>query len=187
MRAWRELGAPLIRAQARVCGPSTNRRGAGERSETGGEHHFSERASRGEECYLRGMKKIMLSMALALIAGLALGCGDKGSDSKGSASASGKSDGNPDLDAFLKLDSEKGDAFSAGADCAAKAKTVGDWRTKHSAEYKALQKKLGSPPKDWMDKNKTKLDANKKAVMDTMAKCTGDAAFDDMMDKTKAE
>ncbi len=133
---------------------------------------------------LGAMSKIMLSTALVLLAGLVVGCGDKGSDSKGSASASGGG-GNADLDAFLKLDSEKGEAFAAGADCAAKAKTVGDWRTKHSAEYKALQKKIGNPPKDWMDKNKEKLDANKKAVMDTMVKCSNDQAFSDMMDKTK--
>jgi hypothetical protein len=35
----------------------------------------------------------------------------------------------------MKLDTEKAAAFAAGGtDCAAKAKTAGEWRTQHSAE-----------------------------------------------------
>lgn len=54
-----------------------------------------------------------------------------------------KGGGSGDIDAFMKLDTEKAAAFAAGGeDCAAKAKSVGDWRTKNTANYKAMQKKL---------------------------------------------
>jgi hypothetical protein len=100
--------------------------------------------------------------------------------------------GNADLDKFMKLDSDKAVAFSAGGDdCAAKAKTVGEWRTKHSAEYKALQKKLNDqwpdgPPKDIKEKYGDKMKANKKAVIDAMFACSNDETFGKMMDDTKA-
>jgi hypothetical protein len=118
--------------------------------------------------------------SMALIA--ALGACGKGKSSGGNA----------DFDAFLKLDTDKAAAFSAGGDdCDAKAKTVGEWRTQHSAEYKTLQGKVndqwhGPPPKDVLDKYGKQMDANKKAVVDAMATCTGNAAFDKMMDDTKS-
>ena len=102
--------------------------------------------------------------------------------------ACGKGD---DVDAFIKLDTDKAAAFSAGGDdCTAKAKSVGDWRTKHTAEYKAMQNKLkekwpSGPPADVMEKHGTQIKANKKAVMDTMMKCSADPAFSKMMDDTK--
>jgi len=107
--------------------------------------------------------------------------------------ACGKKGGSGDLEAFMKLDTDKAAAFAVGGDdCTAKAKSVGDWRTKHTAEYKALQKKLGDqwsggPPKDVMDKYGEKMNANKKAVVDAMMTCTNNPDFDKMMDDTKKE
>ena len=104
-----------------------------------------------------------------------------------------KGGGNADIDAFMKLDSDKAVAFAAGGDdCVAKAKSVGDWRKAHTAEYKALQKKLNAqwssgPPKDVMDKYGEKMKANKTAVVDAMMKCSNDETFGKMMDDTKTE
>jgi hypothetical protein len=101
--------------------------------------------------------------------------------------------GGGDIDAFVKLDSDKAVAFAAGGtDCEAKAKSVGEWRKAHTAEYKALQKKLGeqwgkAPPKEVQDKYGDKMKANKKAVMDAMLACTNNEAFGKMMDETKTE
>lgn len=92
------------------------------------------------------------------------------------------SKGGADVDAFMKLDTDKAAAFSAGgADCTAKAKSVGDWRKAHTAEYKAMQKKLNdawgkTPPKDVMDKYGDQIKSNKKAVMDAMFACSNDPA-----------
>lgn len=99
--------------------------------------------------------------------------------------------GNADFDAFLKLDSEKAVAFAAGGeDCVAKAKSVGDWRKANTTKYKALQKKLKDvypegPPKELMEKHSEKMKANKDAVMGAMLACTGNEAFNKMMDETK--
>jgi len=101
--------------------------------------------------------------------------------------------GNADLDAFMKLDSDKAVAFAAGGeDCVAKAKSVGDWRKAHTAEYKALQKKLNDqwssgPPKEVLDKYGAKMKENKKAVMDAMMACSSNEAFGKMMEETKTE
>jgi hypothetical protein len=101
--------------------------------------------------------------------------------------------GGGDVAAFMKLDTEKGEAFKAGGDdCAAKAKSVGDWRSKNTAKYKELQNKLkkewpDGPPKDVKEKYGDQMKANKKAVMDAMMACTNDPAFSKMMDDTKAE
>lgn len=112
---------------------------------------------------------------------LALGaCGKKGG-------------GGSDVDAFMKLDSDKAVAFAVGGqDCTAKAKSVGDWRKAHTAEYKALQKKLNAewpsgPPKDVLDKYGAKMQENKKAVVDAMLACSSDETFGKMMDDTKTE
>jgi len=100
---------------------------------------------------------------------------------------------NADVEAFMKLDSDKAVAFAAGGtDCEAKAKSVGDWRKAHTAEYKALQKKLNekwgkTPPKEVLDKYGDKMKENKKAVMDTMLACSNNEAFSKMMDETKTE
>jgi hypothetical protein len=110
-----------------------------------------------------------------------------------SFAACGKGGANADFDAFLKLDSEKAVAFAAGGtDCAAKAKSVGDWRAKNTAKYKELQKKLNDawgkePPKDILEKHGAKMKENKKAVMDAMFACASDEAFGKMMDDTKTE
>lgn len=107
--------------------------------------------------------------------------------------ALGACKGGSDVDAFMKLDSDKAVAFAAGGeDCAAKAKSVGDWRKKHTAEYKALQKKLKEqwpkgPPAEVLEKHGDKMKANKKAVMDAMLACSNDEAFGKMMDETKDE
>src|SRR5262245_23642545 len=114
-----------------------------------------------------------LTIALALGA-----CGKKGASSG-------------DVDAFMKLDSDKAVAFAAGGeDCEAKAKSVGEWRKAHTAEYKALQKKLNEqwpkgPPKDVLDKYGDKMKENKKAVVDAMFACSNNEAFGKMMDETK--
>jgi hypothetical protein len=101
--------------------------------------------------------------------------------------------GGGDIDAFMKLDTEKAAAFNAGGDdCVAKAKSVGDWRTANTAKYKEIQKKLNDawpkgPPKDVKEKYGDQMKANKKAVMDAMMSCTNDPAFSKMMDDTKTE
>jgi hypothetical protein len=101
--------------------------------------------------------------------------------------------GGGDVDAFMKLDTEKAAAFNVGGeDCVATAKSVGDWRTKNTAKYKEMQKKLNAewpkgPPKDVRDKYGDQMKANKKAVMDAMMTCTNTPAFDKMMDDTKTE
>lgn len=123
------------------------------------------------------MKHVLASLTLVLATGAC---------KKGGA-------GSADVDAFMKLDSDKAVAFSAGGDdCVAKAKSVGDWRKAHTAEYKALQKKLNEqwpkgPPKDVLDKYGDKMQANKKAVMDAMLACSSNDAFGKMMDETKTE
>jgi hypothetical protein len=99
---------------------------------------------------------------------------------------------NGDIDAFMKLDSDKAVAFKAGGDdCEAKAKSVGDWRKAHSKDYKALQKKLNAqwssgPPKDVLEKYGAKMKENKEAVVDAMLTCTNNPTFDKMMDDTSA-
>lgn len=104
-----------------------------------------------------------------------------------------KSGGSADIDAFMKLDSDKAVAFSAGGeDCEAKAKSVGDWRKAHTAEYKAMQKKLNEqwpkgPPKDVLEKYGEKMKANKQAVVEAMINCSNNDAFAKMMDETKTE
>jgi hypothetical protein len=118
-----------------------------------------------------------------LAMGLAL-AGALGACSKG---------GSAQLEAFMKLDTDKAAAFAVGGeDCAAKAKSVGDWRTKHSAEYKAMQGKLNEewpkgPPKDVLEKYGDTMKANKKAVVDAMFSCSNDPAFSKMMDDTKVD
>jgi hypothetical protein len=98
---------------------------------------------------------------------------------------------NADLDAFMKLDTDKAAAFAVGGkDCKAKAKSVGEWRAKHTADYKVLQKKLNDawgkePPKDVLEKHGEVMKANKKAVMSAMFACTSDPDFSKMMDSTK--
>jgi hypothetical protein len=107
--------------------------------------------------------------------------------------ACSKGGGSADVEAFMTLDSDKAVAFAAGGDdCVAKAKSVGEWRSKHTADYKALQKKLNDewpkgPPKDVLDKYGDKMQANKKAVMDAMLACSNNEAFGKMMDETKKE
>ena len=101
--------------------------------------------------------------------------------------------GNADIDAFMKLDSDKAVAFKAGGDdCEAKAKSVGEWRKAHTKDYKALQKKLNAqwssgPPKDVLEKYGTKMKENKEAVVDAMLTCTNNPTFDKMMDDTSAD
>ena len=101
--------------------------------------------------------------------------------------------GGGDVDAFVKLDTSKGEAFAAGGeDCAVKAKSVREWRSKHNAEYKNAQKKLkekypDGPPKDVMEKHGEQLKKNKKAVMDAMFKCTNTPEFDAAIDDTKVD
>ncbi len=113
--------------------------------------------------YKIGMCAVGLSLAL-------MGCGSGG-----------------DIEEFVKLDNSKGVAFAAGGDdCAAKAKSVGDWRKKNTKRYKELRKSLGEkykkgPP----EKYKDDLTKNKKAVMDAMMKCSNDPAFGKMMDETE--
>ena len=107
------------------------------------------------------------------------------------AGLAGCSKGGGDIDAFMKLDTDKAAAFAVGGqDCAAKAKSVGDWRKAHTAEYKAMQKKLkeqwpDGPPKDVKEKYGDQMKANKKAVIDAMMSCSSDPAFGKMMDETK--
>ena len=99
--------------------------------------------------------------------------------------------GNSDFDKFLKMDTEKAAAFNVGGkDCKEKAKSVGEWRTKNSADYQAMRKTLSEkfgkePPKDVLEKYGDQIKANKKAVMDAMFACSSDPDFSKMMDATK--
>jgi inhibitor of KinA sporulation pathway (predicted exonuclease) len=121
------------------------------------------------------IKHVLAGAALVL----AMGCGKKGG-------------GSADIEAFMKLDTDKATAFAAGGDnCDEKAKSVGEWRTKNTANYKAMQKKLNEqwpkgPPEDVKTKYGDQMKKNKTAVMDAMMACTGKPAFDKMMDDTKA-
>jgi len=118
-----------------------------------------------------------------LVAGLVLASG-LAACSKGSSA---------DVDAFMKLDTAKGEAFAAGGkDCVAKAKSAGEWRKAHSAEYKELQAKLNKswpdgPPKDVQEKYGEQMQKNKKAVINAMMDCSNDETFGKMMDDTKAD
>jgi hypothetical protein len=111
----------------------------------------------------------------------------------GACGKGGGANANADFDAFLKLDSDKAVAFAAGGtDCDAKAKSVGEWRKKNTANYKVLQKKLGdawgkAPPKDIIEKHGAKMAENKKAVTDAMFACSSNEAFGKMMDETKTD
>lgn len=99
--------------------------------------------------------------------------------------------GGNEFDKFMKLDSEKAAAFNVGdKDCKAKAKSVGEWRTKNSADYQAQRKALGEKygkdvPKDVMEKYGDQIKSNKKAVVDAMFACSSDPDFKKMMDDTK--
>jgi hypothetical protein len=100
--------------------------------------------------------------------------------------------GSSDIDAFMTLDTEKAAAFEVGGkDCAAKAKSVGDWRSKNTARYDEMRKKLNDewpkgPPKDVQEKYGDQMKKNKKAVMEAMLECSNDPAFSKMMDDTKS-
>jgi len=104
-----------------------------------------------------------------------------------------KGGGGADIDAFMKLDTEKAAAFAVGGeDCEAKAKSVGDWRKANTANYKAMQKKLNDqwskgPPEDVVKKYGEQMKKNKMAVMDAMMACSNNEAFGKMMDETKTE
>ncbi|HLL22331.1 MAG TPA: hypothetical protein VK427_09380 [Kofleriaceae bacterium] len=124
------------------------------------------------------MMKLMYLLGGAALA-IALGACSKG--------------GGGDFDAFLKLDTEKAAAFNVGGkDCAAKAKSVGEWRAKNTAKYNELRKSLGKqwpdgPPKDIQEKHGETMKANKQAVMGAMLDCSNDPTFSKMMDDTKTE
>ena len=121
------------------------------------------------------MKKLTGSLVALMFAGALVACGDDAGD----------------LDAFMKLDTAKGEAFAAGGDdCVAKAKSVREWRSKHNAEYKKARKALNEkypkgPPEDVMKKHGEQINKNKKAVMSAMIKCTNTPEFDAAIDETK--
>ena len=99
--------------------------------------------------------------------------------------------GNADLDAFLALDTDKAKAFT-GETCADIAKTAGAWRKANTANYDAMREKLKAaypegPPKDFVEKHKTQMDANKKAVIGATIKCSDDPDFSAMMDETSTK
>ena len=117
--------------------------------------------------------KILLGLAAVLLCGSLAACGGDG-----------------DIDAFVKLDTVKGEAFAVGGDdCVEKAKSVREWRTKHNAAYKAAQQKLkekfkDGPPKD-AEKYADQMKKNKKAVMSAMMKCSNTPEFSAAIDETK--
>ncbi len=91
-----------------------------------------------------------------------------------------------DIEAFVKLDTEKGAAFEVGGDdCVAKAKSVGEWRKKNTKKYNEMRKSLAKDYKEGPpDKYKAALKKNKKSVMGAMMKCSNDPIFGKMMDDT---
>ena len=105
--------------------------------------------------------------------------------------AAGCSKGSGDIDAFMKMDTEKAAAFDVGGkDCVAKAKSVGDWRKAHSSEYQAMRKKINESwgnkvPDDVKEKYGEQMQKNKKSVMGAMMDCSNDETFGKMMDDTK--
>jgi len=125
------------------------------------------------------IKHLLASATLVLAIGA---CGKKGSGGGGG-----------DWEAFIKLDTEKGVAFTAGGtDCAAKAKSVGDWRKANTANYNVMRKNLNAafpkgPPEEIQKKYGDQMKKNKSAVMDAMLACSNDEAFGKMMDETKTE
>jgi hypothetical protein len=120
--------------------------------------------------------KILCVVLLGLLVGALGSCG------KG---------GGGEMDAFMKLDTEKAAAFSVGGDdCEAKAKSVAEWRSKNNAKYKEMRQNLNAkypkgPPEDLMKKYGEQMEKNKKAVIDAMMKCTNTPAFDNAIDSTK--
>ena len=77
-------------------------------------------------------------------------------------------------------------------DFAAKAKSVGDWRSKNTATYNEMRTKLNAkwgnnPPAEIMEKYGTTMKANKKAVIDAMFACSNNPAFSKMMMETKTK
>jgi len=115
----------------------------------------------------------MMKMMAGLLFVLLVGCG-----------------GGDDLDAFVKLDTAKGEAFAVGGDdCVAKAKSVREWRTKHNKDYKAAQEKLKEkypkgPPAEMKEKYGEQMAKNKKAVLDAMFKCSSTPEFGAAIDET---
>jgi hypothetical protein len=98
--------------------------------------------------------------------------------------------GDKDIEAFVKLDTDKAAAFSVGGDdCEAKATSVREWRTKNNKAYKAMQDKLkekfkGGPPEDVKKKYGEQLEKNKKAVIDAMMNCSSNDTFGKAIDET---
>ena len=105
--------------------------------------------------------------------------------------ACGKGGGSGDIDAFMKLDTDKAAAFKVGGEnCEEKAKSVGAWRKANTEKYNAMRKKLNEqwpkgPPEDVQKKYGEQMKANKSAVMDAMLACSSNEAFGKMMDETK--
>lgn len=105
--------------------------------------------------------------------------------------AAGCSKSGGDIDTFMKMDTEKAAAFDVGGkDCVAKAKSVGEWRKAHSADYQAMRKKINEAwgnkvPDDVKEKYGEQMQKNKKSVMGAMMDCSNDETFGKMMDETK--
>lgn len=110
----------------------------------------------------------------AFVLSLSLGLGGCGSDGE--------------IEAFVKLDTEKAAAFEEGGDdCDAKAKSVGEWRKQNTKRYNEMRKALGQKYKDGPpEKYKEQLGKNKKAVTSNLMKCMDNEAFGKMMDETSS-
>ena len=100
-------------------------------------------------------------------------------------------DGAADYEAFVKLEREKAAAFAVGGeDCVAKSKSLGEWRAKNAAAYKALQTKLSArwpkgPPEELTTKHGEKVKEDNKAVIDAMLACKDNAELSNVMEELK--
>ncbi len=101
------------------------------------------------------------------------------------------SSGYADVDAFVKLQTEKAVAVATGGeDCEAKAKRVGEWRTKHASEYNVLQRQLNQrwpkgPPHEVLEKYDETMKKSRKVVDDATFTCSRNKIFAKMMADTR--
>ena len=89
-----------------------------------------------------------------------------------------------DVKRFVKLDTLKAQAYSAGnGDCDKIAKNYADWKSKYGKEYKQLQTKLNHKYKSKAEiekafgSNADQMKKNKKIVISLLFKCMNNDAY----------
>lgn len=92
--------------------------------------------------------------------------------------------GNSDVKRFVKLDTLKAEAYTAGnGDCNKIAKNYTEWKSKYGKEYKELQTKLNGKYKGKaaiekaFGSNAEQMKKNKKIVVSSLLKCMNNDAY----------